>query len=130
MTEAIKVSKRFGKILALDEVDLKLNTGVYGLLGPNGSGKTTLIRCLTGLLKPTSGTIISEERSGYLPQKFGMYRELTLMEAMTYFASLKSIPHKRQKEEIMYWLERVHLEDRAKHKIGTLSGRVPCLQST
>ncbi|HHX36914.1 MAG TPA: ATP-binding cassette domain-containing protein [Clostridiaceae bacterium] len=122
MIEIRNLSKQYGNKLALDQVNLQLDRGVYGLLGPNGSGKTTLLRCLAGILRPTCGTTKSPETIGYLPQRFSMYRELTLFEAMAYFASLKKIPRQRQKDEIMRLLSLVHLDDRVKSKVRSLSG--------
>lgn len=52
-----KLSKHYGKKVAVDEISITLKRGVYGLLGPNGSGKTTLIRMLADVLRPTSGNI-------------------------------------------------------------------------
>ena len=90
MLELRNVSMRFGKNTALDEVDLHLEDGVYGLLGPNGAGKTTLMRCIAGILHPTHGKISGADNIGYLPQKFGMFKELTVLETMEYFAALKN----------------------------------------
>ena len=52
-----RVSKQYGSKIAVDRVSLKLQKGVYGLLGANGAGKTTLMRLICGILKPTSGTV-------------------------------------------------------------------------
>src|SRR5215208_2119075 len=78
------LTKRFGDITAVDELDLELDPGrIYGILGPNGSGKTTLIRLLTGLAKPTHGEarvlgvrMPDREilgRIGYMTQADGIY---------------------------------------------------------
>ena len=84
-----RLTKQFQNKVAVDRVSLRLNNGVYGLLGTNGAGKTTLMRMLCGILQPTSGTIafggmdVSEEGYrailGYLPQDFGYYPEFTAM---------------------------------------------------
>ncbi|MBI3781740.1 MAG: ATP-binding cassette domain-containing protein, partial [candidate division NC10 bacterium] len=84
------LTKRFGKILAVDHVDLTIKRGeVYGFLGPNGAGKSTTIRMLCGLLDPTEGTgyvlghdIATEperikEKIGYMSQRFSLYEDLT-----------------------------------------------------
>ena len=82
-----RLTKQYQNKIAVDRISLRLNTGIYGLLGANGAGKTTLMRMVCGILKPTSGTItfdgidVSEERYrsmlGYLPQDFGYYPEFT-----------------------------------------------------
>src|SRR5574337_1224211 len=83
------LTKRFGKIVAVDHVDLRIKRGeIYGFLGPNGAGKSTTIRMLCGLLDPTEGTgyvlgydIATEpgrirERIGYMSQQFSGYEGL------------------------------------------------------
>ena len=94
-----RLTKQFQNKIAVDRVSLRLNNGVYGLLGTNGAGKTTLMRMLCGILQPTSGTIafdgmdVSEEGYrailGYLPQDFGYYPEFTAMGFLLYMAALK-----------------------------------------
>lgn len=116
------VEMKFKSKAALRSIDLNICSGIYGLLGPNGSGKTTLMRCITGILKPTRGKIQAPSKIGYLPQKFGMYPQLTVYETLEYFASLKDIPRKQQHEMILDCLEKVHLTERVNDRMGTLSG--------
>lgn len=122
MIRVLGVSKTYGHKVALSSIDLELGPGIYALLGPNGSGKTTLIRCLAGVVKPTSGTIERSEPIGYLPQKFGMYKQLTVYEAMKYLATLKRVPAHTHEAAIHSALECVRLADKAGDKLKTLSG--------
>lgn len=115
------LTKKIGRKTILDNVSVSLENGVYGLLGPNGSGKTTLMRCITGIYK-FNGTIQKPPQVGYLPQKFGAFRELTTYEVLEYFAELKKIPRNTQEEMICKGLESVHLSDRKRDKVKTLSG--------
>ena len=127
-----RLTKQFQNKIAVDRVSLRLNNGVYGLLGTNGAGKTTLMRMLCGILQPTSGTIafdgmdVSEEGYrailGYLPQDFGYYPEFTAMDFLLYMAALKGLskqPAKRRANEL---LELVGLQDMGRKKIKTFSG--------
>lgn len=127
------LTKTFGKKKALDNLSVTLEPGVIGLLGPNGSGKTTLLRTLTGLYKTKSGKILLDGAdvtntdalpavTGYLPQKFGMFRELTVYDMMDYFAVLKKIPKAEKRAEIERVVEFVNLTDRIKDRVGSLSG--------
>lgn len=122
MLQIQNVEKKFKKKTVLSRISLQIDSGIYGLLGPNGAGKTTLMRCITGVLAPTRGRIQKPEKIGYLPQKFGMFKQLTTYETLEYFASLKKIPKEKQREIIFSCLEAVNLEHRAKDKLGTLSG--------
>ena len=116
------LSKSYGRKTALQDVSLEIREGITGLLGPNGSGKTTLLRCIAGILRPTDGKIIINGSLGYLPQRFGAFRELTLYEALEFFCSVREIPVKEQRKEILENLERVHLQEQAKDKVRSLSG--------
>ena len=127
-----RVSKQYKNHIAVDRVSVKLQKGVYGLLGANGAGKTTLMRMICGILKPASGTItfdgidVGEEnyRSvlGYLPQDFGYYPEFTGMDFLLYMAALKGIGKPQAKRKAKELLALVSLQDVAKKKIKTYSG--------
>lgn len=119
------VSKKFRRKQVLKNVSLQLDKGCYGLLGPNGAGKTTLLRCILGLYPLNSGNISFDgERTqiGYLPQKFGMFPEMTVFDMLYYFCSIKKIPKTCRKEEIERVLELVNLEDRIQDRVSRLSG--------
>ncbi len=127
-----RVSKQYKNHIAVDRISLRLQKGVYGLLGENGAGKTTLMRMICGILKPTSGSIsfdgmdVSEEnyRSilGYLPQDFGYYPEFTGLDFLLYMASLKGLTRPQAKQRAAELLQLVSLQDAAKKKIRTYSG--------
>ena len=116
-------NKNFKKIKAINNFSVNISQGVYGLLGSNGAGKTTLMRCICGLYQTDSGKIETDiENIGYLPQKFGMFRELTVREMMEYFATLKKIDKSLQKAQIEDSIEKVNLSGRIDDRISTLSG--------
>lgn len=127
-----RVSKQYKNKIAVDRISLKLQKGVYGLLGANGAGKTTLMRMICGILQPTSGTItfdgtdVSEEgyRSilGYLPQDFGYYPEFTGQDFLMYMAALKGLPKSQAKRRTKALLQLVSLQEAAQKKIKTYSG--------
>lgn len=123
MLKIDKCTKSFKKNKALDEFTAELETGVYGLLGPNGAGKTTLMRCICGIYKYDSGEIISDSNIiGYLPQKFGMFRELKVYELMQYFCILKKLDKKCWDEQIRRCVDYVNLSERINDKVSSLSG--------
>lgn len=133
MLEVIKLHKSFKKKEVLKNVSLEFKNGIYGLLGPNGAGKTTLIRCMVNLYDLNSGSIeycgssINGNNDllsniGYLPQKFGLFKELTVYENLKYFCILKKIYKSRMDDEIKNCLISVNLEDRISHKVSSLSG--------
>ena len=127
-----RLTKQYQNKIAVDRISLRLNTGIYGLLGANGAGKTTLMRMVCGILKPTSGTItfdgidVSEERYrsmlGYLPQDFGYYPEFTGEDFLLYMAALKVMRKPQARRKTVELLKLVSLHDVAKKKIKTYSG--------
>ena len=127
-----RLTKQYQNKIAVDRISLRLNTGIYGLLGANGAGKTTLMRMVCGILKPTSGTItfdgidVSEERYrsmlGYLPQDFGYYPEFTGEDYLLYMAALKGMRKPQARRKTVELLKLVSLHDVAKKKIKTYSG--------
>ena len=99
------VSKRYGRLLALDDVSLEVAPGeVIGLLGPNGSGKTTLIRLLTGYLTPSTGRLRvaghdtveapmeARRRIGYVPESVPLYAHMRVREFLGFMARLRGVP--------------------------------------
>lgn len=127
-----RLTKQYGSKIAVDRISLKLQKGVYGLLGANGAGKSTLMRLLCGVLKPTSGSIffdgieVSKEeyrsRLGYLPQDFGYYPDFTGMDFLLYMAALKGLNKSQAKRKAQKLLELVALKEAGKKKIKTYSG--------
>ncbi|MEG2786993.1 MAG: ABC transporter ATP-binding protein [Romboutsia sp.] len=128
------LTKKFKNKIAVNEINLTLETGVYGLLGSNGSGKTTLMRMVCGILDSTSGDVLLDGVSisdlgekyrkliGYLPQDFGYYPDFTAKEFMYYIAALKGINKQKAKVKTNELLKLVNLSDVANKKIRTFSG--------
>lgn len=127
-----KVSKVYENKIAVDNISIKIEEGVYGLLGANGAGKTTLMRIICGILKPTKGKVsfdgidVSEElyraELGYLPQDFGYYPEFSGKDFLLYMAALKGLGKSQAIYKVNELLEYVFLSEVGKNKIKTYSG--------
>ena len=122
-------------LLALNDVNLEIQSGLFGLLGPNGAGKTTLMRILTTLLKPTRGSArifghdvktdaqVVRSALGYLPQDFQTYAQLKSWEVLDYYAILNGMTRRRQRRaRIEEVLTLVGLADKRNQRAGQLSG--------
>lgn len=130
----VGLTKKFGCKTAVDDLDLTLINGVYGLLGANGAGKTTLMRLLCNIQKPTSGKILLNGKNiegmgeryrallGYLPQHFGYYPEFSALDFLLYVSALKGLSENRAQKKSKELLEAVGLSKESGHKIKTFSG--------
>ena len=120
--ETLDLSKRFGKITALDGINLKVNEGeVFGYIGPNGAGKTTTIRMILGML-PTDGGEASWNgapvaksglRFGYMPEERGIYMKTKVLEQLVYYGMLRGMPKADAMECARRWLDRLHVSEYA-----------------
>jgi ABC-2 type transport system ATP-binding protein len=132
MIEVINFEKRFGRVAAVKAVSFRVEPGqVFGLLGPNGAGKTTTIRAITGLTRPSSGTvrvagfdvwrepIKAKGAFGYIPDRPYLYGKLTARELLRFIAGLNKI--KNAEPEIDRWLEFFSLEHFSNELIETYS---------
>ena len=129
------LTRRFGALVAVNEVDLKVPTGqIYGFLGPNGSGKSTTIRMLCGLLRPSAGSAsvlgmdIKKEAEqlkqqiGYMTQKFSLYEDLSVKENLEFVGAIYGIQRRQRKRRVEQLLEEFNLIPQIGQRAGTLSG--------
>ncbi len=133
--QIFSLTKKFGNITAVDnlEIQVKKNT-IFGLVGPDGAGKTTTMRMLCSLLVPDSGTaqigsynILKESEEikqdiGYMPQKFSLYGDLTVLENLEFYAEVYQISKKERKEKIESLLEFSNLTKHSYKLADQLSG--------
>ena len=132
--QMVNVTRKFGNFRAVENLNLTIENGVYGLLGVNGAGKTTLMRMICTLLPPTSGQILCDGKDifkmdgeyrnllGYLPQEFGFYPDFTVKDYLLYIASLKGIRPMVAGKRVKDLLAQVGLTKSANKKMKKLSG--------
>ncbi|WP_342248690.1 ATP-binding cassette domain-containing protein [Sphingomonas sp. OTU376] len=123
--------KTFDATTALDGVSMAIEPGrITGLVGPDGAGKTTLIRILAGLMAPTSGTVSvlggkpgeKLETLGYMPQRFGLYEDLSVLENLKLYAEVRGLPRSEQQnsfDRLLAFTDLARFQDRL---AGKLSG--------
>jgi ABC-2 type transport system ATP-binding protein len=115
--QAIDLVKTFGTTKAADHLslDIPANT-IYGLLGPNGAGKTTFIRMATTITRPDSGTLLFDGQPlheshalqmGYMPEERGLYKKMSVLDQLVFFAEIKGMPHATARQEAIKWLKRL-----------------------
>ena len=132
--QMVNLTKRFGDFTAVDDMNIRITNGVYGLLGVNGAGKTTLMRMICTLLTPTSGQILCDGKDilkmegeyrkllGYLPQEFGFYPDFSVKDYLLYIASLKGIRPAVARKIVKVLLDQVGLTKAVNKKMKKLSG--------
>ncbi|WP_417358815.1 ATP-binding cassette domain-containing protein [Gallaecimonas pentaromativorans] len=129
-----KLSKAFGGRAALKGLSASIAAGrLTGLVGPDGAGKTTLLRLMAGLLAPSSGVLEVAGREplaaadlatvvGYMPQRFGLYEDLSVIENLNLYADLKSLPPQSRQADIAKLLSFTQLAPFTARLAGKLSG--------
>ncbi|MBQ9983672.1 MAG: ABC transporter ATP-binding protein [Lachnospiraceae bacterium] len=134
MLQIQNLTKRYGKFLALNDLNLHIEKGeIFGFVGPNGAGKTTTMRIVCGLLKATSGTVYVDgvnalthpddikRKVGYVPDFFGVYDNLKVMEYMEFYGSMYGMEKQDVDEIAEGLLELVNLSDKKDVFVDTLS---------
>ena len=134
MIEVKNVTKKYGKVVAVDNISFTINDGeIVGLLGPNGAGKSTTMNMMTGFIEQTSGDIIidgydmlkrpkkAKREIGYMPEGVPLYTDLTVKEFVMYMAEIKRVNRKERKEKVEKIIEKTGLKDVEKKLIKNLS---------
>ncbi|MGI6679644.1 MAG: ATP-binding cassette domain-containing protein [Dehalobacterium sp.] len=133
--QTFSLSKSFGPIVAVHKLNLAVKRGtIFGLVGPDGAGKTTTMRMLCSLISPDSGKgtirnldIVKDSEEikkyiGYMPQKFSLYGDLTVMENLIFYAEIYEVPRRVMKERIDYLLNFSNLKEHINKLADQLSG--------
>ncbi len=133
--QTTNLTKFFESLTAVKNLNLEVKTGeIFGLVGPDASGKTTALRMLCGILPPDGGeamvagcdirreTESLKEKVGYLPQRFGLYGDLTVLENIHFYADLYQVPKKSRTGRIERLLQFANLKPFGKRKAQDLSG--------
>lgn len=134
MLKIRNLTKRYGRHTALDSLDLQIDRGeIFGFVGPNGAGKTTTMKIMAGLLKADAGEIYIDdiklfedynrlkEVIGYMPDFFGVYDNLQVMEYLEFYASAYGMETRQARRLGGHLLEMVHLEGKKECYVDELS---------
>jgi ABC-2 type transport system ATP-binding protein len=130
-----EVSISYGAVKAVDKVDLIVQRGdIFGLVGSDGAGKSTLLRMVSGMIKPASGRVeidgydavhnraITKSLIGYMPQRFGLYRDLTVIENLYFFMDIFKVFGAERKKRVERYLSFSNLLPFTDRLAGNLSG--------
>jgi ABC-2 type transport system ATP-binding protein len=133
--QTFSLTKKFGNITAVDNLNVRVKKGtIFGLVGPDGAGKTTTMRMLCSLITPDNGsaeigsfdvTKDSEQikkHIGYMPQRFSLYGDLTVIENLEFYSEIYQIPKKISKDKIEYLLKFSNLTEHSYKLADQLSG--------
>jgi ABC-2 type transport system ATP-binding protein len=129
------LTKRFQELTAVDHLSLSVNRGeIFGLVGPDGAGKTATMRMLAGVMRPDDGNLMidgvdaradpeeAKQHVSYMPQRFGLYEDLTVDENIRFYADLFEVPAAIRKERARRLLEASEMTNFGGFKAGQLSG--------
>ena len=132
--EIVGLTKKYGRKEAVRKLNLKVNPGeILGLVGPNGAGKSTTLRIMTGIIKPTSGSVyidghdmlrdplVAKESIGYIPERPTCYPSLTVREYVMFIARIYNVPAEIALVRMREFVEMFHLDPFLNSYIGTLS---------
>ncbi len=134
MIEVKNVTKKYGKVAAVEDISFTIQEGeIVGLLGPNGAGKSTTMNMITGFIEQTTGEIIvdgydmlkkakkAKKQIGYMPEGVPLYTDLTVKEFVSYMAEIKQVNKKERKEKVEKIIEQTGLKEVEKKLIRNLS---------
>lgn len=134
MIEVKNVTKKYGKVTAVEDISFTIKEGeIVGLLGPNGAGKSTTMNMITGFIEQTTGDIIvdgndmlkkpkkAKKQIGYMPEGVPLYTDLTVKEFVSYMAEIKQVNKKERKEKVEKIIEQTGLKEVEKKLIRNLS---------
>ena len=134
MIEVEHLTKRYGHIVAVDDISFQVNKGeILGFLGPNGAGKTTTMRVLTGYIPATEGRAVvagydvfeqpieAKRRTGYLPETPPLYPDMTVREYLHFVAKIKGVAPKERTARVEQVMSRTWVSDMAGRACGKLS---------
>jgi ABC-2 type transport system ATP-binding protein len=129
------LTKRFGPEAAIEDVTFDVKSGeIFGLIGPDGAGKTTILRLISGVMAPDAGAVIVagadvvaqpesvRDRVSYMPQRFGLYEDLTVDENIRFFAEVFAVPGRTREERAARLLSASGMMAFRKRLAGQLSG--------
>lgn len=134
MLEIKNLNKKYGDLTVLQNINLTLENGIYGLLAPNGAGKTTFMKILATLSIPNAGQVLWNGEDifkldyqyrnilGFLPQDFGYYHDYSPKKYLEYLAVLKGLKKEQIARQVPKWLKVVGLEDVVNKKMKKFSG--------
>ncbi len=136
MIELIDVTKEYGKsgVRAVDQLTMKVEKGeLFGFIGPNGAGKTTTIKMLTGILIPTSGTVLldgvdivrdpinAKKMIGFVPDGADLFDRLTGLEYLNFMADIYGVSAEQRKQKMDEYLQLFELTDAVGNRIASYS---------
>ena len=134
MIETVNLTKKYGELIALDNLNLTIDEGTcFGFIGPNGAGKTTTIKILATLLKPTwgeariDGKVVGYQNHlirpliGYVPDFMGAYQDMTVGEYLEFFAACYSVPASKRERTITEVLTLTDLTHKTETEVNGLS---------